>query len=146
MIDKRWIGYEIGTSVLPVEPGRLKFFAKAIGETNPVYTNAAIARDAGYADLPAPPTFLFAAELDSGAMFRLLDLMDVPLQRVLHGEQNFEYLEPIIAGDTVTVNSRIKDVYQKKAGALEFIEIESQAVNQRGDPVARMRSVTVIRN
>ena len=146
MIDKKWIGHDIGRSVLPIERGRLKFFAKAIGETNPVYTDEAAARDAGYADLPAPPTFLFAAELDSGAMFGLLDRLGVPHEKVLHGEESFEYLGPVVAGDTVTVSSRIKDIYDKKGGALEFIEIESQAVNQHGDPVVRFRSLTVVRN
>jgi acyl dehydratase len=146
MIDKKWIGHVIGRSVLPIERGRLRFFAKAIGEANPVYTDEAAARDAGYADLPAPPTFLFAAELDSGAMFGLLDRLGVPHEKVLHGEESFEYLGPVVAGDTVTVSSRIKDIYDKKGGALEFIEIESQAVNQHGDPVVRLRSVTVVRN
>lgn len=146
MIDKKWIGHEVGRSTLHVEAGRLKFFAKAIGETNPIYTDEAAAHDAGYTDIPVPPTFLFTAELDSGAIFRLLDQMDVPIQRLLHGEQNFEYIGPIVAGDTVTVTSRIKDIYDKKGGALDFIEIESQVVNQRGDPVARMRSLTVVRN
>lgn len=65
MIDRKWIGHELPPSVLPIERSRLQFFAKAIGETDPVYTDAAAARDAGYPDLPAPPTFLFAAELDS---------------------------------------------------------------------------------
>ena len=146
MIDKKWIGHELGSSVLAIERGRLKFFAKAIGETDPVYTDEAAARDAGYADLPAPPTFLFAAELDSGALFALLDRLGVPLGKVLHGEQRFEYLAPVVAGDTVTVNSRIADLYDKKNGALEFIEIESRAVNQHGTPVARLRSVTVVRH
>jgi acyl dehydratase len=146
MIDKKWIGHEIGSSVLAVERGRLKFFAKAIGETNLLYTDETLARRAGYIDLPAPPSFLFSAELDSGAMFRLLDLMDVPIQRILHGEQSFDYIGCVVAGDTVTVNSRVKNLYEKKGGALEFIEIESQAINQHGDPVARMRSLTVIRN
>jgi acyl dehydratase len=146
MIDKKWIGHDVGASVLAVERGRLRFFAKAIGETAPVYTDESAAHDAGYADLPAPPTFLFAAELDSGAMFGLLEMLGVPAQKVLHGEQSFEYLGPMVAGDTVTVSSRIKDIYDKRNGALEFIEIESRAVNQHGDPVARMRSVTVVRN
>jgi acyl dehydratase len=146
MIDKKWIGHEVGRSTLHVEAGRLKFFAKAIGETNPIYTDETAAHDAGYTDIPAPPTFLFTAELDSGAIFRLLDQMDVPIQRLLHGEQNFEYIGPIVAGDTVTVTSRVKDIYDKKGGALDFIEIESQVINQRGDPVARMRSLTVVRN
>ena len=146
MVDKKWIGHEIGSSVLPVERGRLKFFAKAIGETNPVYLDESAARAAGYADLPAPPTFLFTAELDSGAMFGLLERLGVPIRKVLHGEQSFEYLGPIVAGDTVTVTSRVKDIYEKKGGALEFIETESQVANQRGEPVGRLRSLTVVRN
>jgi hypothetical protein len=146
MIDKHWIGHEIGSSTLSIERGRLRFFAKAIGETDPVYTETTSARDAGYADLPAPPTFLFAAELDSGALFGALERLGVPPEKILHGEEHFDYFEPIAAGDTVTVTSRIADIYDKKDGALEFIEIESLAVNQHGDPVAKMRSVTVVRN
>ncbi|WP_028225030.1 MaoC family dehydratase N-terminal domain-containing protein [Paraburkholderia ferrariae] len=146
MIDKKWIGHHIGESTLPIERGRLKFFAKAIGETNPVYLDEAAARAAGYADLPAPPTFLFAAELDSGAMFGLLETLDVPASKILHGEEQFEYLGPVVAGDTVVVSSQIKDIYDKKGGALEFIEIESRVTNQYGDPVANMRSVVVVRN
>ncbi|MDF3835431.1 MaoC family dehydratase N-terminal domain-containing protein [Cupriavidus basilensis] len=146
MIDRKWIGFELGSSALPVERGRLQFFAKAIGETSPVYTDESAAHDAGYAGLPAPPTFLFTAELDSGAMFGLLDRLGVKLQNVLHGEQSFEYLGPVVAGDTVTVRSRIKDIYDKKNGALEFIETESRATNQRGELVARMRALTVVRN
>ncbi len=146
MIDRKWIGREVGSSVLPIERGRLKFFARAIGETDPLYTDESAAREAGYADIPAPPTFLFAAELDSGALFALLDRLGVPLGKVLHGEQRFEYLAPVVAGDTVTVSSRIADIYDKRNGALEFIEIEAQAVNQHGAAVASMRSVTVVRN
>jgi acyl dehydratase len=146
LIDRQWIGREIGGSTLAIERGRLKFFAKAIGETNPVYTDEAAAAAAGYADLPAPPTFVFAAELDSNALFGLFDRMDVPLAKVLHGEQGFEYLAPVVAGDTVTVTSRVKDIYDKRGGALEFIETEAVAVNQHGDAVARLRGVTVVRN
>ena len=91
MIDKQWIGHELGASVLTVERGRVRFFAKAIGETDPIYSDEAAARAAGYADSPAPPTFLFAAELDSGAMFGMLDRLGVPHAKVLHAEQGFEY-------------------------------------------------------
>lgn len=146
MIDKKWIGHEVGHSVLPIERSRLQFFAKAIGDTNPIYTDLQAARQAGYADLPAPPTFLFAAELDSGALFGLLDLLQVPHAKVLHGEEGFEYFGSVVAGDTVTVSSYVKDIYDKKGGALEFIEIESNVWNQRGEQVARMHSVTVVRH
>ena len=146
MIDKKWIGHEVAKSTLAIERGRLRFFAKAIGETNPIYTDEAAAKAAGYADLPAPPTFVFAAELDSGSMFALFDLLSVPLSKLLHGEQGFEYFAPVVAGDTVTVTSRVKDIYDKRGGALEFVETESTAVNQHGATVAKMRNVSVIRN
>ena len=132
--------------MLAIERGRLKFFAQAIGETNPIYTDEAAAKAAGYADLPAPPTFIFAAELDSNAVFGLLDLLGVPLGKVLHGEQGFEYFAPVVAGDTITIASRVKDIYDKRGGALEFLELESTATNQRGEAVAAMRNVTVVRN
>jgi acyl dehydratase len=146
MIDRQWIGREIGRSVLPIEAGRLRFFAKAIGERDSIYSDETAAKAAGHANSPAPPTFLFAAELDSGATFAMLEDMGVPLGRILHGEQGFEYFLPVVAGDVVTVTSTVTDIYDKKGGALEFIEIASEARNQAGVLVARMRSVTVVRN
>jgi acyl dehydratase len=146
MIDKKWIGHELPPSVLPIERSRLQFFAKAIGETDPVYTDASAARAAGYPDLPAPPTFLFAAELDSGATDRLLADLQIPVARLLHGEQRFTYHRPACVGDTITVRSIISDIYDKKNGALEFVVKTSRATNQRDELVAEMRSVIICRN
>jgi acyl dehydratase len=140
LIDRKWIGHQVGQSALNIERGRLKFFAKAIGETNPIYLDEAAARAAGYADLPAPATFLFAAEMDSGAIFALFEQLGVPLANVLHGEHGFEYVSPIVAGDTVAVTSRVKNIYDKRGGSLEFIEIESTIFNQSGEMVATMRN------
>jgi len=146
MIDKKWIGHELPASVLPIERTRLQFFAKAIGETDPVYTDAAAARDAGYPDLPAPPTFLFAAELDSGASDQLLTDLQIPLSKLLHGEQSFSYHHPACVGDTVTVRSTVSDIYDKKNGALEFVVKTSRATNQRDELVAELRTVIVCRH
>lgn len=110
MIDHSWKGKEIGKPVLPIEAGRLRFFANVIGDTDPIYFDEEAAKAAGYRSLPAPPTFLFAADIDSGSTFKVLDEMDIPLGRILHGEQVFEYLQPIVAGDTVTVTSKISDL------------------------------------
>jgi acyl dehydratase len=146
MIDKKWIGHELPASELSIDRSRLRFFAKAIGETDPVYTDEAAARAAGYADLPAPPTFLFAAELDSGASDQLLADLQIPLAKLLHGEQGFTYHRTACAGDTIGVRSRIDDIYDKKNGALEFVVKTSRATNQRGELVAEMRTVIVCRN
>lgn len=146
MIDRKWIGHEYPPSALPIERGRLRFFAKAIGETDPVYTDEAAARAAGYDDLPAPPTFVFAAELDSGVIERVLRDLGIPLARLLHGEQGFTYHRTACAGDTVTVTSRITEIYDRKNGALEFVVKTSRAVDQHDRLVAELRSVLVCRN
>jgi acyl dehydratase len=132
--------------VLPIERTRLQFFAKAIGEDDPVYTDPEAARRAGYPDLPAPPTFLFAAELDSGALTQLLADLELPLAKLLHGEQGFTYHRPACVGDTVTVRSTITDIYSKKGGALEFVVKTSRATNQRDELVAELKTVMVCRH
>jgi acyl dehydratase len=146
MIDKKYIGAALPKSVLEIEKGRLRFFAKAIGETDPIYTDEAAAKAAGYPSLPAPPTFIFAAELDADTLMPALQGMGVNLQRVLHGEQQFTYRAPVCAGDTITVESTVTDIYDKKNGALEFLVKESAVTNQDGTHVADMRSVIVVRN
>lgn len=146
MIDKKWIGHELPPAILPIERTRLQFFAKAIGETDPVYTDVTAAREAGYPDLPAPPTFLFAAELDSGAIDLLLERLEIPLPKLLHGEQGFSYHRPACVGDTVTVRSVIQDIYDKRNGALEFVVKTSHATNQRDELVAELRTVLVCRH
>lgn len=146
MIDRQWVGHELPPSELPIEYTRLRFFAKAIGETQAIYTDVEAARAAGYPHLPAPPTFLFAAELDSGALEALFAQLGVPLSKVLHGEQSYTYHRAVCVGDTVTVRSRIEDIYDKKNGALEFIVKASRVTNQHGDLVAEMRSVLVCRH
>jgi len=71
MIDKNLIGHEFEAVTLPVEEGRLRFVAKSIGETNPVYSDPEAARKAGHPALPAPPTFVFMLEVDA------VDLQDL---------------------------------------------------------------------
>ena len=146
MIDKKFIGYQLKPSVLMVDRTRLQFFAKAIGEQDPVYLDLAAAQAAGYPDLPAPPTFMFAAELDSGANDQLLTDLDIPLVKLLHGEQSFKYIKPVCAGDTLSVESTITDIYDKKGGKLEFVVKDSRVTNQRVELVAEMRTVLVVRH
>ena len=146
MIDKKWIGHTLPASEMTLDRSRLRFFAKAIGETAAQYIDVAAAQAAGYADLPAPPTFLFGAELDSGTTYQLLDLLQVPVAKLLHGEQSFSYHLSACAGDTVTVESVIDDIYDKKNGALEFVVKTARATNQKNELVAEMRTVLVVRN
>lgn len=146
MIDKKQIGRKFPPHTVEVEKGRLRFFAKAIGETNPVYTDEEAAREAGYRTLPAPPTFAFCLEMDAPNPFAFFEALGIDLSRVLHGEQHFTYHQPILAGDSITFESVVSDIYDKKGGALEFLVRDISATNQDGVRVADLRSVIVVRN
>ena len=67
-------------------------------------------------------------------------------RRLLHGEQGFRYFAPAFAGDTLTFEQRIDDIYDKKNGALEFVVRKTRVSNQREQLVAELRTVTVLRN
>lgn len=146
MIDRKWIGRESARSVLPIERTRVQLFAKAIGETDAIHLDPDAARAAGYRDVVAPPTFIFAAELDSGEMEALVRDLGIPLSQLLHGEQSFRFHKVVCAGDVVTVQSTVEDIYEKRGGALEFVVSASRAVDQDGELVAEMRSVLVCRH
>jgi acyl dehydratase len=126
-----------------VERGRLRFFASATGQTDPIYSDVDAARAKGHRDLPVPPTFFFSLQFEASDSFGYLERLGVDLTTVLHGEQSFTYHRMAYAGDRLTVTDRIVDVYAKRN--LEFLVRQSDIT--RGDErVAEARSVIVVRS
>jgi acyl dehydratase len=146
MIDRQYIGHAMPAFTVPVEAGRLRFFAKATGPTDPVYSDEAAARAAGHAGLPVPPTFLFCLEMDGPNPAAIRELLGLDYRRLLHGEQQFTYHAPAHAGDQLRFEQRIEDIYDKRGGALEFVVRKTRVSNQHGQLVAELRGVTVIKN
>ncbi|MFO1133843.1 MAG: MaoC family dehydratase N-terminal domain-containing protein [Rhodoblastus sp.] len=147
MVDQSAVGVTFTPVQARVEPGRLRYFFETLGETNPVYRDPAAAMAAGYAATPVPPTYLFCLEMmDSEKPFEFLERLDIDLGRVLHGEQRFAYHAPVVVGDTLTFQSRVVSVAQKKGGALTIIEVETRITNQSGAHVADTVRSIVVRN
>ncbi len=146
MADKSLIGRSTGVTTVEVEKGRLRFFAKAIGETDPIYTDEAAAKAAGYRSLPVPPTFLMCLESEGRNPQAIVeDVMGFDLGRILHAEQGFTYHAMAFAGDVLTFDTHIVDVYEKKGGALAFVVQETRVTNQAGEHIADLRSSLVQR-
>ncbi|MFS2122696.1 MaoC family dehydratase N-terminal domain-containing protein [Pseudomonas sp. Pseusp97] len=146
MADKSLIGRCTGRTTAEVEKGRLRFFAKAIGETDPIYTDEEAARAAGYPTLPVPPTFLACLESEGRDMQEMItDVLGFDLGRILHAEQAFDYHAMAFAGDLLTFETRVADVYEKKGGALTFVVLETRVSNQRGEHIADIRASLVQR-
>jgi acyl dehydratase len=136
---------EIEPLTVTIERGRLAFFAKAIGQADPVYADLDAAKAAGHPDLPVPPTFFVSLELERPDPFTWLAALDVDLRRVLHGEQAFTYHSLVHAGDTVTLQPRIVDAFSKKGGALDFL-IKETVVRRGSELVAEARTTIVVQN
>ncbi|SCX66219.1 MaoC family dehydratase N-terminal domain-containing protein [Variovorax sp. EL159] len=145
MLDRQLIGHTLGKRSLTVEEGAVRSYAQAIGETDATYLDASAARDAGHRALRVPPTFLSCLE---GRLFQtraLLELARIDLKRLLHAEQSYEYHAQAYAGDVLSYEPKIVDVYDKKGGALEFLVKQTRVTNQDGVHIADLRTALVQR-
>jgi acyl dehydratase len=146
MIDRKYIGYAMPVFSTSVDVNRLKFFAKAIGQLDPIYIDEMAAHAAGHPTLPIPPTFLLCMEGESPNPAALRNLLGIDYQRLLHGEQGFTYHRMAYAGEVLSFEQRIDDIYDKKGGALEFVVRKTRVSNQRAEHIADLRSVLVMRS
>lgn len=117
-------------------------YARSVGESNPVFTDPDAARASGYGGQVAPPTLC--------ALFERGELPDIKLQfgrRQFHGGQRVEPRAPIVAGDTLTASSHLKDVYTKtgRSGTMVHVVWETTFRNQAGVVVADVQRSQVVR-
>ncbi|MFC5831291.1 MaoC family dehydratase N-terminal domain-containing protein [Nonomuraea insulae] len=119
----------------PYEVSRVKIreFAAAIGDHNPLYRDKEAAQAAGYPDVIAPPTFPIVFSLQSGGEALVDPDLGLNLAMVVHGEQRFEYVRPVHAGDELVIASTITDI--RTAGRNELLTVRSDVSTVEGEPV-----------
>lgn len=142
-IDRSWIGRTGEPVVMHVERGKIREFARAIKDDDPLYFDEEFAtREAG--GIMPPVTFLQTMTHWDDGRGRVRPPMD--LKRALHGEQEFELLRPIHVGDVLTARMRVADIYEKpgrRGGTMTFVVMDTEFTNQRGELVARARQVGI---
>jgi acyl dehydratase len=145
-LNRGVIGKESPPFVVTVERGKIKEFARAIGDDNPFYLDDRVGQASEWGDIIAPPTFMttFRDGADSGAF---LQELGTDISRLLHGEQEFEMYRPIRPGETFLCRSRVVDVYEKtgRSGPMGFVVRETSVTDRTSELVATIRSVTVVR-
>ena len=138
---------EIGNTSAPltmhIERGKIREFARAIKDDNPLYRDEEHAKKQAGGIMP-PPTFTMTSTFWSDGPGK--PLLTYDFRRLLHGEQEFEYLAPIHAGDVLTSTTRVADVFEKegsRGGKMTLGIIETTFVNQRGEKVLLSRSTLI---
>jgi acyl dehydratase len=141
-VDTSVIGKATGAWKVTVERGPVSTFAAALQDKNPIYRDAAKARDAGFEHIPAPPTFTFAMSFwgafaedqppdptgGANPMHTIMGELFGKGALVLHGEQEFQYHKAIEVGDVLVGEGRIKDLYEKDTDSahMTFVVMETQ--------------------
>src|SRR5918992_5847282 len=141
--DRSALGAESAPVTYDVEKGAIRKFVEAIGDEDVIYYDEKAAQAAGFKTIPAPPTFL--------CTFRTQALPDLNIQfgRVrLNGGNEYEYYQPIYAGDTITVTAKYGDVTERtgRTGNMVFVITELTFKNQHGEVVAKGRNTGIMRD
>jgi acyl dehydratase len=107
---------------------KIREYAFAVGETNPLHLNVDAARAAGYADVVAPP--MFAVVYCSAALGPALFDPDVGIDfaRMVHGGQVFRWGPLVVAGDEITTVVSVKSIEERAGNG--FFVFESVSSNQ----------------
>ncbi|KRV50803.1 hypothetical protein AQ490_13630 [Wenjunlia vitaminophila] len=129
----------------PYEVGREKIreFAEAVGDTNPVYTDVEAARAQGYPEVIAPPTFAFILTYQAADQVVNDPELGLDYSRVVHGDQKFVYSRPLRAGDRLTVTSHIDSI--KSLAGNEVLAVRGEVYDEDGQHVVTGHTVLVAR-
>ena len=122
---------------------KVREYAEAVGESNPLCLDHELARAAGYADVVAPPMFavVYAGRALRPALFD--PELEIDFAHLVHGAQEFRWEEPVVAGDEITTMLEFKEC-SERAG-LRFDVFETVSTNQRGETVSVGRWTNIIR-
>jgi acyl dehydratase len=130
-------------------------YAHAVDDLDPIYFDEDAARDAGYDGLVAPPTFVSHVVVDTqplsalrpDGLFRSVQRLDLAVQRVMFGGEEWDFLEPAYVGDRITAETRLVGLDQKTGSGGPFVRItnETTYTNQHGVVVARSRQIGIAR-
>lgn len=148
MADLSKVGLQLPTYTFEVERVKIKEFVQAIGDDNPIYQDKGIAITEGYRDTPCPPTFVTSAFQEfTGAYFKAFEELGIPLSKVLHGEEEYEYLGEIYPGDVLLCKMKVESIIQKetKSGEMDLVTLQTLFTTKKGQDVLKARSLIIER-
>ena len=139
---KSRVGQDWLPQVYDIEKGMVISFARAVGDSNPLWQDEEYARKTGYSGIIAPPTLVLTLGFDQLRQTLASDSSFT----VLHGSTELECYQPIRPGDAITLITKIANVRERqgKAGTTVFVSFDMSYKNQRQELVARCRQLAII--
>jgi acyl dehydratase len=142
-VNAQAVGKSYDPVVYAVGREKVREYARAVGESNPVYLDVEAAQAAGYADVVAPP--MFAVVYSAPAVGPLIFDPEIELNfaMMVHGGQEFVWGVPVVAGDEISTTASVKDISERDGRG--YYVFESVSANQRGEQVCRATWTNIVR-
>src|SRR5450755_3148000 len=137
------IGTTYPPTVYAVGREKIREYAYAVGETNPLHLDPEAARAAGYADVVAPPMFAVVFAGRAAAVPLHDPAVGIDYAHLVHGAQEFRWGPLVVAGDEIATTASIADVSDRRG--LYFYVFATESVNQRGATVCRGTWTNIVR-
>jgi acyl dehydratase len=127
------VGKQYPPAVYAVGREKVKEYASAVGETNPLHLDVEAARAAGYADVVAPP--MFAVVYQSGAVMPGIFDPEVGINfaMMVHSGQDFRWERVVVAGEELTSRASVVSIEEK--GGMGFYDFEVVTTDGAGETV-----------
>ena len=142
-VNTKAIGKTYEPVVYAVGREKIKEYARAVGETNPVHLDVDAARARGFADVVAPPMFAVVYSAPSMGPPIFDPEVEMNFAMMVHGGQVFEWGPVVVAGDEVTTIARVKEISERDGRA--YYVFETISMNQRGEQVCRGTWTNIVR-
>src|SRR5438874_2220164 len=137
------IGKSYPPVVYAVGREKVREYASAVGETNPLHFDVEAARTAGHADVVAPPMFAVVYSGRAVAPGLFDPEVGIDFARMLHAGQEFAWGPVVVAGDEITTTASVKDISER--GGMNFFVFESVSENQDGERVCTATWTQIVR-
>ena len=142
-VNTKAIDKSYDPTVYAVGREKVREYARAVGETNPLHLDLEAARAAGYADLVAPPMFAVVYSAPSVGPPIFDPELELNFAMMVHGGQEFEWGPVVVAGDEITTTTRVKDISERDGRG--YYVFESTSTNRGGEQVCRGTWTNIVR-
>jgi len=142
-VSTKAVGKSYAPMTYAVGREKIKEYARAVGESNPLHLDVEAARAAGYRDVVAPPMFavVYSAPAMTPALFD--GEVGIDFARMVHGAQEFRWGRPVVAGDEIVTTVTVNDIAER--AGMGFYVFESRSVNQDGEEVCMGTWTNIVR-
>ncbi|GCE48038.1 acyl dehydratase [Thermosporothrix hazakensis] len=149
MFDTSKVGQSFPPFRYEVARCKIRELALAIGDSNPIYQSREDAQAAGYRDIPLSPTAPTMFSFWGNALlWEQLKEVGVDVERLLHREEEYEYIAPIYPEDTLTGVTTIvsgKSRQNKDGSYMDIVTLETRYTNQQQQHVLSAKTTLIVR-